>query len=129
MRMDADARLAAAAGGAARFLADDAGLESGAGAQLQSSVIAASKEAFLHLAPTHPHLEITFARFPDRLEISLSHEGDAPLASPSSAAAAKMQSRANSGELPGVDRVQYEAHGNEIVIRLTKFLDKVAPKV
>ena len=126
--MDADARLAAAAGGAARFLADDAGLESGAGAQLQSSVIAASKEAFLHLAPTHPHLEITLARFPDRLEISLSHEGDAAPASPSSAAA-KVQSSANSGELPGVDRVQYETHGNEIVIRLTKFLDKVAPKV
>lgn len=128
MLMDADARLAAAAGGAARFLADDAGLESEAGAQLQSSVIAASKEAFRHLAPPHPRLEISLARFPDRLEISLSHKGDAAGARRSSAAT-KVQSRANSGELPGVDRVQYETHGNDFVMRLTKFLGKVAPKV
>ena len=95
---------------------------------MQSSVVAASKEAFLHLAPTHPHLEITLARFSDRLEISLSHEGDAAGAGPRSAAA-KVENKSNSDELPGVDRVQYETHGKETVIRLTKFLDKVAPKV
>ena len=35
MLLDADARLAAAAGGVARFLADEAGLETGAAARLQ----------------------------------------------------------------------------------------------
>jgi hypothetical protein len=126
--MDADARLAEAAGGAARFLADDAGVETEAGARLQSSVVAASKEAFRHLAPAHPHLEITFARFSDRLEISLSHEGEGATGGGCSAMQ-KVESKRNSGTLSGVDRVQYETHGNEMVTRLTKYLGKVAPKV
>jgi hypothetical protein len=126
--MDADARLAAAAGGAARFLADEAGLETEAGARLQSSVVAACKEAFRHLAPAHPHLEITFARFSDRLEISISHEGEAAVAGTRSASP-KEQSKSNSDELRGVDRVQYEKHGKEMVTRLTKYLGKVAPQV
>src|SRR5947207_1228142 len=74
MCIDADARLAAAAGGVARFLADAAGLESDAVARLQSAVIKACLEAFEHLAGKHPHLEIDFARLSDRLAVSLSHE-------------------------------------------------------
>jgi len=41
VQVDADGRLAAAVGGVARYLADDAGLEGDAVAQLQSSVVAA----------------------------------------------------------------------------------------
>jgi hypothetical protein len=120
MLMDADARLAAAAGGVARFFADAAGLENSAIAPLQSTVIAACTEAFEHLTFRHPQLEVHFGRFADRIEIALSYEGkaspaegqDIPEQGPGSAAFA------------GVDRVQYEAHGGGIITRLTKYLDK-----
>jgi hypothetical protein len=35
----------------------------------------------------------------------------------------------NSGALAGVDRVQHETHGKEIVTRLTKYLGQVAPSL
>lgn len=130
--MDADARLAAAAGGVARFLADAAGLESDAVARLQSAVIEACLEAFDHLAGKHPHLEVTFARFSDRLEVALSHEEAAPgiaVHTITSFADQKTESVANSGALAGVDRVQHETHGKETITRLTKYLRQVAPSL
>jgi hypothetical protein len=132
MCMDADARLAAAAGGVARFLADAAGLESDAVARLQSAVIEACLEAFEHLAGKHPHLEIDFTRFSDRLELSLSHEGAGPsvgVHTSTGFAGKESEHAGNSGTPPGVDRVQYETHGKEIVTRLTKFLGQVAPSL
>jgi hypothetical protein len=130
--MDADARLAAAAGGVARFLADAAGLEGDAVARLQSAVIEACLEAFEHLAGKHPHLEITFARYPDRLEVSLNHEEAAPgmaVHTITSFPGQKTESDANSGALPGVDLVHHETHGNEAITRLTKYLRQVAPSL
>jgi anti-sigma regulatory factor (Ser/Thr protein kinase) len=131
--MDADPRLAAAAGGVARYLADEAGLESEAVRRLQTAVIEACKEAFAHLAAEHPHLEISFARFSDRLEVSLSHEGEAaPLAgfrTVTRFAAEKAKSKGNSEAFAGVDCVQHETHGKEIVTRLTKYFGKVAPSL
>jgi len=132
MCMDADARLAAAAGGVARFLADAAGLESEAVARLQSAVIEACLEAFEHLAGKHPHLEVTFARFSDRLEVSLSHEEAAPaiaVQTITGLAGKKTDSDANSGSIPGVDRVQHETRGKEAITRLTKYLRQVAPSL
>jgi len=133
MLIDADVRLAAAAGGVARFLADTAGLESEAVARLQSAVIEACIEAFGHLAAEHPHLEVTFTRFPDRLEVSLSHEEAAAPAigvhTITGFAAKKEKTAGNSGALAGVDRVQHETHGRETVIRLTKYLGEVAPNI
>ncbi|PYT71060.1 MAG: hypothetical protein DMG39_14085 [Acidobacteria bacterium] len=130
MCMDADARLAAAAGGVARFLADGAGLEGDAVARLQSAVIEACLDAFNHLAAAHPHLEVTFARFSDRLEVSLSHENAGPVPAVRTVAgfAAKQGKTAgNAGAFAGVDRVQHETHGNESITRLTKYLRQVAP--
>jgi hypothetical protein len=133
MWIDADARLAAAAGGVARFLADAAGLESEAVARLQAAVIEACKEAFQHLAAKSPHLEITFARFPDRLEVSLSHEEDAApvigVRTITGFATTKARGMGNSEALAGVDRVQHETHGKEIVTRLTKYLRQLAPSI
>jgi len=124
MCMDADARLAAAAGGVARFLAEAAGLEGEAVARLQSAVIEACLEAFSHLAGKHPHLEITFARFSDRLEVSLSHEDAGPAIGMHTITgfAAKKPEHPGNSSLEGVDRVQHETHGKEIVTRLTKYL-------
>ena len=75
LQIDADPRLAAAVGGAARYLADAAGMENEAIAQLQSAVIAACREAFGHLSEDHPHLDVSLTRLSDRIEVSLSHEG------------------------------------------------------
>ena len=133
LQIDADARLAAAAGGVARFLADAAGLENSAIAQLQSTVVAACAEAFEHLAPHQPHLEVTFERYSDRIEVSLTHEGDASPAVGLDAiagfAARSSGGASRPGPFAGVDRVQYETHGAEIVTRLTKYLGEVAPSV
>ncbi|HEX8882071.1 MAG TPA: hypothetical protein VF749_18645 [Candidatus Acidoferrum sp.] len=131
MSLDADARLAAAAGGVARFFADAAGLETDAGARWQSAVLDACKEAFKHLGAKHPHLEVTFARFSDRIEVALSHEEDAPgFDRHATASFAEKTGSAGNSETPaGVDCVQHETHGREVVTRLTKYLRQVAPSV
>ena len=125
MLLDADARLAAAAGGVARFLADEVGLETGAAARLQLAVIEACKHDFKFLAVNHSHLEITFARFRNRLEVSLSHEEDSPSpVEPRSGErliSQKQESGKDSAALAGFDQVQHETHGKEIVTRLTKY--------
>jgi hypothetical protein len=133
MQLDADTRLAAAAGSVVRFMADAAGLESSVIAQLQSAVLAACAAAFEHLTRKHPHLDVTFSRYSDRIEVALSHEGDASPAVGLDAIAGFASRTAGGtsspGTLAGVDRVQFETHGVEIVTRLTKYLGKVAPKL
>jgi hypothetical protein len=133
VQLDADPRLAAAIGGAARYLANVAGLESDAIAQLQSSVLAACLEAFEHLTKAHPHLVVTLARFPDRLEVGLSHKGEAlpavGLDTIASLAAGIGGTKSGGGVFAGVDRVQYESRGPEIVTLLTKYIRKVTPRL
>jgi len=112
--IDADARLAAAAGGVVRYLADVAGLENRAAVQLQSAVIAACSEAFEHLTPAHPQLQITFTRFPTAWKsrsptwvkthprLASTKSPDLPL---------KLAARVPSKQfLAAFDRVQYETH-------------------
>jgi hypothetical protein len=131
VQLDADPRLAAAIGGAARYLADAAGLDCDAVAQLQSSVLAACLEAFEHLTEAHPHLIAILTRFPDRLEVALSHQGDdLPAIGLDTIAGLATQVRdANSSPriFAGVDRVQYESRGTEIVTTLTKYIWGGAP--
>ena len=131
MLMDADARLAAAAGGVARALVDAAHLESDAATGLQSAVVEACKESFKHLSGNHSHLDITFARFRDRLEVSLSRQCDsAPPAGGQSEEGPPSQRKQNgtgSASLAGVDRVQYETQGKKCLMRLTKYFGGPAP--
>jgi hypothetical protein len=131
--VDPDPRLAAAAGGVARYLADAAGLESDAVVRLQSAVIAACSEAFLHLTAEDPHLEITFARLADRMEVALSHRGEGSpavgLDSIAGFAARISGTESKPGVFAGFDRVQYETHDGEAVTRLTKYLGHVAPNL
>jgi hypothetical protein len=117
LQIDADPRLAAAVGGAARYLADAAGMESEAVAQLQAAVIAACREVFAYLRKDHPSLHVTLTRLSDRIEVSLSHEGSAP------------QGAGRDGrEVPaGIDRIQHETQGNLTVTRLTKYISQGAP--
>ena len=131
MQIGADARLAAAVGGAARFLADSARLREDAVVQWQSSVVAACVEVFQYLTEEHPHLHVTLTRFPDRIEVTLSHRGDAsPAVGLDSIAgfAAKLGDKGATNPFAGVDRVQYETHAGEAVTRLTKYVGRVPPK-
>ncbi len=131
LRIDADARLAAAVGGVARYLADRAGLENDAASQLQKAVIAACQEAFEYLSEDHPRLDVTLSRHSDRIEVALSHEGEtspavgldtiAGFAAPAGGASC------GSSVLDGVDRVQYETQGGTAVTRLTKYINQGAP--
>ena len=124
--LDADPRLAAAAGGVARFLADVAGLENAAITRIQSAVIAACSEAFEHLTADHPRLEITFTRLPDRMEIAFTHRGEGSpavgLDTIAGFAARIGGTESSPGVFAGFDRVQYETHGGEAVTRLTKYI-------
>ena len=131
--LDADPRLAAAAGGVARYLADVAGLENGAIARLQSAVIAACSEAFEHLTAQDPRLEITFTRLPDRMEVALTHRGEGSpavgLDTIAGFAARIGGTKTQPGVFAGFDRVQYETLGGEAITRLTKYFGQVAPSI
>ena len=120
------ARLAAAVGGATRCLADAAGLENDAISQLQSAVVAACQEAFEHLTDDHPQLDVTLTRLPDRIEVTLSHQGETSpvvgLDTIAGFAASLSDPSGRPAVLEGVDRVQYETQGGVTVTRLTKYV-------
>jgi len=136
MQIEADPRLAAAAGGAARYLADAAGLEGAAIDDWQTAIVAACKEAFAHLTGEHPHLDVRFTRLADRLEVALSREGDSsPAVGLDSLAGlvprsanAEERARTNSPVLGGVDSVQYETKDGVAVTRLTKYIASTSPR-
>jgi hypothetical protein len=109
LQMDADVRLAAAAGGVARYFADNAGLANEAILNLQESVMLACKHCFdCHSSATS--CEVTLLRYEDRLEIDLSVPGkESPEGNEKPA-------------LPGVDEVHCEFLGNSARMRLIKFL-------
>ncbi len=131
LQIDADARLAAAVGGVARYLADAAGLQNDAISQLQSAIVAACREAFEYLTGDHPHLEVTLTRFADRIEVALSHQDEAlpAVGLDKMAGFAAHIGDGGTGVFVGIDRVQYETHGREAVTRLTKYIGHVAPGV
>ena len=122
MQIDVDVRLAAAAGGAARYFADAAGLGQDAVSRLQAAVIAACEEAFHELSVGQIKLDVTLTRWVDRIEVSVAHKG---------AAAPSMGGNERTGSagaevLEGVDDVQHETHGGVVVTRLTKFIKQGA---
>jgi hypothetical protein len=129
---DADSRLAAAAGGVVRYLADSAGFENDAVARLQSAVIAACAEAFEHLSAAHPQLEVTFTRFSDRMEVALSHLDKDSAATGLDTIAGFASHLAGTESVrvvfAGFDRVQYETHDGASVTRLTKYIG-AAPRI
>lgn len=128
LQIDADARLSAAAGAVARFQAEAAGLTPEAVAELQKSVVAACREAMEHLTGAHPHLHVAVTRFADRIEVALSHHGNAEPAMGLDRIAGLADRAGGSNTLEGVDRVQFEARGGLAVTRLTKYLGH-APRI
>lgn len=128
LTIDADLRLAAAAGGVARYLADCAGLENPAIASLQCTVVAACEQAFQNLDARHPNLEVSFTRFVDRIEVALAHHGESgpaigldTIAGVAAQLGAGSSAASGAGAWSGVDRVQYESASGSAVTRLTKY--------
>jgi len=136
MQIEADPRLAAAAGGAARYFAVAAGVEGPAIAGWQTAIVEACKEAFAHLTREHPRLDVSFTRLADRLEVALSREGetapavglDSLIGSPPQRDDAPGRTRSGSPVLRGVDRVQYESKDGTAVTRLTKYIAPTTPR-
>jgi hypothetical protein len=126
LQIDADARLAAAAGGVARFLAVSGGLSDEAAVELQKSVLAACNEAFQNLEG-RDHLTVVFSWYADRIEVALeSRAGAAPALGLDHIAGLATQF-GEAAALNGVDRVQYDTCDGVSVTRLTKYL-RPAPR-
>jgi len=121
-QIDPDPRLAAAAGGAARYFADAAGLPGEVVAEFQKAVVAACEETFQQLHGDHAHLRVSVTHYADRIEVALAYEGEAAPAVGLDQIAGFGSTLGNSNALGGIDRVQYEARGGTAVTRLTKYL-------
>jgi hypothetical protein len=124
LQIDADARLAAAAGGAARYFGDAAGLANDDITHLQQAVVSACVKAFERFTQEHSRLDVTLTRLADRIEVALSHEGEGNStqgAEPNAGFAASGHGR-SSARMEGVDRVQYETRGGVAVTLLTKYV-------
>src|SRR5712692_6721840 len=107
LQIDPDPRLAAAAGGAARYLGDAAGLENPGLSQLQAATVAACNGAFRQMHAIQEHLDVTLTRFADRIEVAVCHEGG---------------NTASQQAPEGIDSIQFEKQGKCAVTRLTKYL-------
>ena len=111
--MDPDDRLVAAVGGAARYLADAAGLATDVILQFQSSVVKACRHCF-HCHRSGEACGITLRRAPDRLEVEVALPGSEPPAD----------------EKPlweGIDEVHCELRDQAAVLRLTKYVSPNPP--
>jgi hypothetical protein len=109
LQMDADVRLAAAAGGVARYFADNAGLPNEAILDLQQSVMLACKHCF-HCHSSASSCAITLLRYEDRLEIDLDVPGT------------ERPDEKQELKLPGVDEVHCDFLEKSARMRLVKFL-------
>ena len=118
MRFDADSRLAAAAGGVARYFADAAGLENGVVSELQSATIAVCNREFERLHQSSQRLEVTVTRSPDRIEVVVSRQG----------AEASPGTEQRQASIAGVDRVQHETQLDLAITRLTKYVGESASR-
>ncbi|MGH9675810.1 MAG: hypothetical protein ACRD36_01805 [Candidatus Acidiferrum sp.] len=131
LQIDADGRLAAAAGGVARYLADATCMESDAVGRLQATIVAACEEAFQNLQAGHTCLQVSFTRHEDRIEVALTHKGEAaPAVGLDTIAGFATQlgnTASGAGTWAGVDRVQFETHDGIVLTRLTKYLNPGSP--
>ncbi len=112
IRLDADARLVAAAGGVARYFADAAGLAGEAVSDLQTATIRVCNWEIEQLK-SESALEVTLTRSPDRIEVAVSR------AATSGAASEEQEPKT----IAGVDQVESDLRGDKKVTRLTKFVN------
>jgi hypothetical protein len=107
LKFSADPRLAAAAAGVARYLADSAGMEADASAKLQAATLSTCVAEFPYLRGTGAQLSVDVSRFADRIEIVVADSRTAGQ---------------HGRSLPGVDKIEHETQGGLAITRLTKFI-------
>ena len=113
VRMDPDDRLVAAVGGAARYLADAAGLSNEMILRFQDSVVSACRHCF-HCHSSTTQCGITLRRSLDRLDVEVALPGTEP----------------PPGDKPswdGIDEVHCESREQSAILRLTKFVSPNPP--
>jgi hypothetical protein len=113
VRLDPDDRLVAAVGGAARYLADAAGLGTDVIVQFQHSVVKACQHCFQCHSSLTP-CGITLRRSLDRLEVEVALPGTEP----------------PPGKKPsweGIDEVHCESREQAAILRLTKYVSPNPP--
>ena len=113
LQLDPDDRLVAAVGGAARYLADAAGLGQEVIVQFQASVLSACRHCFRCHSSDQP-CDITLRRSTDRLEVEVALPGSEPPANEKASWA-------------GIDEVHCESRGAAAVLRLTKYVPPNPP--
>jgi hypothetical protein len=106
--MDPDDRLVAAVGGAARYLADAAGLGNEVILQFESSVVSACKHCF-HCHASGTPCGITLRRSLDRLEVEVALPGTEPPPE-------------EKPKWEGIDEVHCESKDQAAILRLTKYV-------
>jgi hypothetical protein len=116
MQFDPDVRLAAAAGGVARYFADAAELDHALVSQLQASIVAVCKQEFGQSTAGSARLEVTLTRLPDRIEIVVKRQ----------AAEGSRDSEKTPANIAGIDQVQQETQGDAAITRLIKYVGQSA---
>jgi hypothetical protein len=116
IKLDADPRFAAAAAGGARYLGEASGLTPDAAGKLQTATLFACEETFALVDLRHAQVEVSLNQYPDRIEVVIVHQGDAP------SVGLHTLLNGGAGPMDGVDRIQYEKKANLSITRLTKFL-------
>ena len=112
MRMDADARLLAAAGGVARYFADAAGLDGTAASDLQSATITICRQEIENVEKSNRGLEVVVTRSPGRIEVAVSRP----------AASGGVAEKEAAKIIAGVDQVESEVRADKKVTRLIKYV-------
>lgn len=112
--MDPDDRLVAAVGGAARYMADAAGLSNDMILQFQASVVSACRHCF-HCHSSATQCGITLRRSLDRLEVEVVLPGTEP------------PPDTEKPSWAGIDEVHCETSGHAGILRLTKFVSPNPP--
>jgi hypothetical protein len=113
VRLDPDDRLVAAVGGAARYLADAAGLAQEVILQFQESVVSACRHCF-HCHSSEESCGITLRRSADRLEVEVALPGTEPPPE-------------EKPSWEGIDEVHCESREHAAVLRLTKYVPPNPP--
>lgn len=125
VQIDCDPRLAAAAGGVARYVSESAGLECSENFQFQKAVVAACIEAFKLLGGSHPHVTVTTTRFTDRIEVELTYQPKSQATKDLDGSAGPRKA-ANNSAFEGIDQTQRQVREGTATTRLTKYL-RTAP--
>lgn len=116
MQFDADKRLSAAAGGAGRYFAYEAGLADSAVSRLQSAIVAVCNRELGRLGDSRQRLDVTVTKAADRIEVVMKRRATQRFGNDSE----------EQGRVDGVDQMQHETQADMAITRLTKYLGEQA---